>query len=87
MWHDLAEKHIYVHLDSTVSNEEVEWKTISEYGLIWNFIFACINLSLAAQVLYNECEMQPQILKTKDFSFDRLNIIVVFQKGVERNCS
>ena len=67
MWHDLAEKHIYVHLDSTVSNEEVEWKTISEYGLIWNFIFACINLSLAAQVLYNECEMQPQILKTKDF--------------------
>ena len=35
MWHDLAEKHIYVHLDSsTVSNEEVEWKTISEYGLI-----------------------------------------------------
>lgn len=87
MWHDLAEKHIYVHLDSTVSNEEVEWKTISEYGLIWNFIFACINLSLAAQVLYNECEMQPQILKTKDFSFDRLNIIVVFQKGVERNYS
>ena len=34
MWHDLAEKHIYVHLDSTESNEEVEWKTISEYGLI-----------------------------------------------------
>lgn len=86
-WFTFLEKHIYVHLDSTVSNEEVEWKTISEYGLIWNFIFACINLSLAAQVLYNECEMQPQILKTKDFSFDRLNIIVVFQKGVERNYS
>lgn len=86
-WFIFLEKHIYVHLDSTVSNEEVEWKTISEYGLIWNFIFACINLSLAAQVLYNECEMQPQILKTKDFSFDRLNIIVVFQKGVERNYS
>ena len=66
-WFIFLEKHIYVHLDSTVSNEEVEWKTISEYGLIWNFIFACINLSLAAQVLYNECEMQPQILKTKDF--------------------
>ena len=27
-----------------------------------------MHLSLAAQVLYNnECEMQPQILKTKDF--------------------
>ena len=46
-----------------------------------------MHLSLAAQVLYYECEMQPQILKTKDFSFNRLNIIVVFQKGVERNYS
>ena len=26
-----------------------------------------MHLSLAAQVLYNECEMQPHILKTKDF--------------------
>ena len=26
-----------------------------------------MHLSLAPQVLYNECEMQPQILKTKDF--------------------
>ena len=34
MWHDLAEKHIYIHLDSTASSEEVEWKTTSEYGLI-----------------------------------------------------
>lgn len=49
--------------------------------------YICMHLSLAAQVLYYECEMQPQILKTKDFSFDRLNIIVVFQKGVERNYS
>lgn len=47
--------------------------------------YICMHLSLAAQVLYYECEMQPQILKTKDFSLDRLNIIVVFQKGVERN--
>ena len=38
--------------------------------------YICMHLSLAAQVLYYECEMQPQILKTKDFSFDRLNIIV-----------
>ena len=29
--------------------------------------YICMHLSLAAQVLYNECEMQPQILKTKDF--------------------
>ena len=49
--------------------------------------YICMHLSLAAQVLYYECEMQPQILKRKDFSFDRLNIIVVFQKGVERNYS
>lgn len=47
--------------------------------------YICMHLSLAAQVLYYECEMQPQILKKKDFSLDRLNIIVVFQKGVERN--
>ena len=29
--------------------------------------YICMHLSLAAQVLYNECEMQPHILKTKDF--------------------
>ena len=29
--------------------------------------YICMHLCLAAQVLYNECEIQPQILKTKDF--------------------